>query len=184
MIQRGKHKSAQEERKMVGKLLAKDVLHRFSLPVSPEIVPDIADAMVQPPGVTKQFSLKEDGSRSLKSRLTQDLSFPLTLPKASLNCRINMEACGWCLTRIAHFIVALQLAHPLLLIFIMKCDCSDACQRAACWPHEAAQLIIVFAGLACITLHLTFGGSPNPPTWYAFSEMVTALSNKILLCKE
>jgi hypothetical protein len=31
-------------------------MHGFSLPVSPEIVPDIANAMVQPAGVVKQFS--------------------------------------------------------------------------------------------------------------------------------
>jgi hypothetical protein len=64
MILRGDHKSVQQESEAVRKLLEKDVLQGFSsLPVSPDIVPDIANAMVQPAGVVKQFSLTEDGSR-------------------------------------------------------------------------------------------------------------------------
>jgi hypothetical protein len=137
----------------------------------------------------KQFSLTEDGSRVLESRLTQDLTFPLTFPKASINSRINMGACaemthGWCLSRILHFIVALQLAHPSLPIFIAKHDCSDACRRVAHSPSAAAQSIIVFAGTAYVALRLTFGGALNPPTWCSFSEMVTDLSNDLALCKD
>ncbi len=156
---------------------------------SPEIVPNIEHAMVQPAGVVKQFSLREDGARFLKRRLTQDLSFPLTFQMASVNNRIDMDAYvemiyGWCLTRIIHFIVALRLEFPLLLIFIVKYDYSDAYRRIAHSPSAAAQSIIVFAGVAYIALRLTFGGSPNPPTWCAFSEMVTDLSNEIPLCEE
>jgi hypothetical protein len=189
MIERGNHKSVQEDSLEVGKLLAKDVRHGFSLPVSPEIVPKIKKAMVQPAGVVKQFSLREDGSRVLKRRLTQDLSFPLTFPGASVNHRIDMDAYtemiyGWCLSRIIHFIVALRLAFPSLLIFIVKYDYSDAYRRVAHSPAAAAQSIIIFANVAYIALRLTFGGSPNPPTWCAFSEMVTDLSNEISLCKE
>ena len=189
MMERGNHQSVQEDSDAVAKLLAKDVLQGFSLPVSPFLVPDIANAMVQPAGVVKQFSLQEDGSRILKRRLTQDLSFPLTFPTASVNKRIDMDAYaemiyGWCLSRVIHFIVALRLAYPLVSIFIMKYDYSDAYRRVAHSPSAAAQSIIVFAGVAYIALRLTFGGSPNPPTWCAFSEMVTDLSNEIPLCKE
>jgi hypothetical protein len=189
MITRGNHQSVKEDWQEVAKLLEKDVLHGFSLPVHPDVVPDITRAMVQPAGVVKQFSLREDGSRTLKRRLTQDLSFPLTFWGASVNNRIDMDAYtemiyGWCLTRIIHFIVALRLAYPLLPIFIVKYDYSDAYRRIAHSPMAAAQSIIVFAGIAYIALRLTFGGSPNPPTWCAFSEMVTDLSNEIALCKE
>jgi hypothetical protein len=189
MIERGNHKSVQEDSEEVAKLLAKDVLQGFSLPVLPELVPDLAHAMVQPAGVVKQFSLLGDGSRTLKRRLTQDLSFPLTSPRASVNKRIDMDEYvemiyGWCLSRVIHFIVALRLAHPLLRIFVMKYDYSDAYRRVAHSPKAAAQSIIIFAEIAYIALRLTFGGSPNPPTWCAFSEMVTDLSNEIPLCKE
>jgi hypothetical protein len=189
MILRGNHQSVKEDSKEVAKLLAKDVLHGFSLPVSPEIVPTIPRAMVQPAGVVKQFSLQEDGSRTLKRRLTQDLSFPLTFKEASVNNRIDMDAYtkmiyGWCLTRIIHFIVALRLTFPLLLILIVKYDYSDAYRRIANSPSTAAQSIIIFANVAYIALRLTFGGSLNPPTWCAFSEMVTDLSKEISLCTE
>ena len=92
--------------------------------------------MVQPAGVVKQFSLQSDGARTLERRLTQDLSFPLMSPSASINKRIDMEAYVemiyvWCLSRVIHFIVALWLAYPLLRIFIMKYDYSDAYRRVA-----------------------------------------------------
>jgi hypothetical protein len=121
MLERGNHKSAEADSDEVGKSLTKDVLHGFSLPVSPDIVPLLAGAMVQPAGVVKQFSLREDGARSLKRRLTQDLTFPLTFKAASVNNRINMDA-------YIHFIVALRLAHPLLLMFIVKHDYFNACR--------------------------------------------------------
>jgi hypothetical protein len=153
MLERGNHKSVQEDGEEVAKLLEKDVLHGFSLPVSPEIVPNIEKAMVQPAGVVKQFSLREDGARFQKRRLTQDLSFPLTFPSASVNNRIDMDAYvemiyGWCLSRIIHFIVALRLEYPLLRVFIVKYDYSDAYRRVAHSPLAAAQSIIVFAGIA------------------------------------
>jgi hypothetical protein len=189
MMERGNHQSVQEDSDEVAKLLAKDVLQGFSLPVSPDLVPDLAHAMVQPAGVVRQFGLQQDGSRLLKRRLTQDLSFPLTFPSASVNKRIDMAAYvemiyGWCLSRVIHFIVALRLAHPTKRIFIMKYDYSDAYRRVAHSASAAAQSIIIFAGVAYIALRLTFGGSPNPPTWCSFSEMVTDLSNEIPLCKD
>jgi hypothetical protein len=48
----------------------------------------------------------------------------------------------------------------------------------------AAQSIAIFGKIACITLRLTFGGSPNTPTWCLFSEIVTNLANEISLCEE
>jgi hypothetical protein len=186
-MQRGNHKSAQDEASAVATLLAKDVRHGFSLPILPELVPDIVGAMVQPAGVVAQFSLQADGSRMLKRRLTQDLSFPITFELASVNNRIDMTLYvemiyGWCLLRMIHFIVALRLAFPTSRIFIMKYDYSDAYRRITHAPLAVAQSIIIFAHVAYLALRLTFGGSPNPPTWCAFSEMVTDLSNEISLC--
>jgi hypothetical protein len=189
IIVRGNHKSAQENEDDVKRLLQKDVHHGFSLPVTPEIVRKLKGAMVQPAGLALQFALLEDGSRVPKRRLTQDSSFALTFPKASVNERIDMDAYpqmiyGWCLSRIIHFIVALRLRHPTTKIFIAKYDYSDAYRRIAHSASAAAQSIIVIAGIAYIALRLTFGGSPNPPTWCAFSEMVTDLSNEIPLCHD
>jgi hypothetical protein len=38
--------------------------------------------------------------------------------------------------------------------------------------------------LAFVCWHLTFSGSPNPPTWCCVSEIVTDLANKISMCAE
>jgi hypothetical protein len=91
---------------------------------------------------------------------------------------------GWCLKGIIHFIVALRLAPLNLPILVVKYDYSDAYRRVAHLASAAAQSIVVFAGVAYIALRLTSGGSRNPPTWCAFSEMVTDLSNEIPLCEE
>jgi hypothetical protein len=100
--------------------------------------------------VVKQFLLREDGSRTLKHRLTQDLSSPQTFPNASVNNQINLNAFikmiyGWCLTHIIHFIIALQLAFPLLPILIIKYDYSDVYHPVVHSPSAVAQSIILLS---------------------------------------
>jgi hypothetical protein len=184
MIVRGNHKSAQENKDDVKRLLQKEVHHGFLLPVTPEIVQKLKGAMVQPAGLALQFALLEEGSHVPKRRLTQDSSFALTFPKAFVKEQLDMDAYpkmihGWCLSRIVHFVVALRLRHPTKKIFIAKYEYSDAYRQIAHSTLAAAQSIIVVAGIAYIALRLTFSGSPNPPTWCGFSEMVTDLSNEI-----
>jgi hypothetical protein len=186
MLERGNHKSAKDEPAEVSKLLLKDVTHGFSMPVLPSIIPKLMKALVQPFGMAKQTTLTELGERQVKYRLTQDLSFSLTGDRRSVNSRIDMSAYvgmiyGWCLLRLIHFIVALRAKFPQSRILICKYDYSDAYRRIAHAAHAAVQSIAVFAGIAYIALRMTFGGSPNPPTWCMFSEMVTDLSNEIIL---
>jgi hypothetical protein len=64
--------------------------------------------------------------------------------------------CGWCLSRLIHFIIALCLAYPNQGILIAKYNYSDAYRRMV----HAAQSIAVFDKVAYIALRLTFGGSP------------------------
>lgn len=64
--------------KRVAEFLTKDVVHRFSIPMSPEAIEKIKGAMVQPLGLATQFALAEDGSIKVKHQLKQDLSFSLT----------------------------------------------------------------------------------------------------------
>jgi hypothetical protein len=84
---------------------------------------------------------------------------------------------GWWVVRV----VALRLAYPSTRIIIAKYDFSDAYRRITHSPRAAVQSIIIF-DITYIALWLTFGGSLNPPTWCAFSQMVTDLSNEIPLC--
>jgi hypothetical protein len=89
---------------------------------------------------------------------------------------------GWCLGRVVHFIVALRAEHPDSRIFIAKYDFSDAYRRVAHTAGAAPQTILVMGQVAYIMLRLAFGGSPNPPAWCTFFEMVTDLANEIPLC--
>lgn len=103
----------------------------------------------------------------------------------SVNSRTDMNQhpemfCGWCISRIIHFIVSLRLAHPHHRhMFISKCNHSNAHQRMAhSLAKAAAQLIAVLLAVACIAARLTFGGSPNPPSLCLSPEMATDLANE------
>jgi hypothetical protein len=192
-LERGNHKSAKDEPEQVAKLLKKDVDHGFSLVIPKEQVPLIPGSMVQPLGLAKQWTLNEVGDRVPKYRLTQDLSFTSahsrSNQKMSVNSRVNMDEYpemiyGWCLPRLIHYIVSLRAAYPGRAILIAKYDYSDAYRRIAHSASAAAQTISTLGAFAYVYLRLTFGGSPNPPTWCNFSEIVTDLANEIMQCNE
>ena len=190
LLLRGNHKSAKESPDRVSALLTKDVTHGFVIPLPTSIVEHIPHAAIQPLGLARQWSLDEEGTRVVKYRMTQDLSFTSERhgPSRSINSRINMAAYaemiyGWCLPRILHYIVATRLVSPTVIIFICKYDYSDAYRRIAHSASAAAQTIATHMGLAYLSLRLTYGGCPNPPTWTMFSEIVTDLANEISQCR-
>lgn len=61
MMKRGNHQSVQDDSDEVAKVVAKDVLHRLSLPVSPILVPDIANMTVQLPALSSSCRSKRTG---------------------------------------------------------------------------------------------------------------------------
>ena len=145
--------------------------------------------MAQPLGMAEQLILLELGLRVPKFRLSQVLTFSLMEANVSVNERINVDEYvdmfyGWRLPRTIQYIVALQKKHPDGRIFISKYDYSDAYHGIAHSASAAIQPITLFTGLAFIALHLTFGGSPNPPTWCLFSETMADLVNVLLLCED
>jgi hypothetical protein len=79
------HKSAKEKSAVAAELLLKDVLHGFSLPVRADTVPFIKGAMVELCGIPSQFKLQPDGSRKLADRLTQDLSYSMSIDNGELH---------------------------------------------------------------------------------------------------
>lgn len=191
LIERGNHKSAQSNPEQVKILLGKDVQHGFVIPIPIETIYLIPNAAVQPLGLVQQWTTKEDGTRAIKYRITQDLSFSSNKegPNRSINSRVNMKAYaemvyGWCFPRTLHYIASMRSHHPNQGILICKYDYSDAYRRIAHSASAATQTIAVNGHSAFISLRLTFGGSPNPPTWCMFSEIVTDLANEIALCKE
>ncbi len=169
ILSRGNHKSAEDEPDAVARLLAKDVTHGFSMPLSLDIVKLIPGALAQPLGMAKQVTLNDAGERIPKYRLTQDLSFSLSQEDCLVNDRIDMDQYnemiyGWCLSRIIHFVVALRARFPTNHILMSKYDYSDAYRRIAHAASAASQSISVFNEIAYVALRLTFCGSPNPPT--------------------
>jgi hypothetical protein len=189
-LQRGNHQSVSHELDKVKELLAKDVTHGFTIPFPVECAPQIKRGMIQPLGVVKQSSLNERNERVTKFRLTQDLSFSLDTEKdLSVNGRINLQrypemVYGWCMPRILHVVSSIRDELPDTPIFICKYDYSDAYRRVAHSPAATSQTIAVLEDIAYVSLRLTFGGSPNPPTWCSVSEMVTDLANEIAWCTE
>jgi hypothetical protein len=180
---------AEDKPKAVARLLAKDVTHGFSMPILLQVVKLIPGALAQPLGMAKQITLNDSGQRIPKYRLTQDLSFSISQENGSVNDRIDMVQYnemiyGWCLSRIIHFIVALQRRFPADRILMSKYDYSDANRRIAHSASATTQSISIFKDNAYVALRLTFGGSSNPPTWCLFSKMVTDLANEIYMCKE
>ena len=191
LLARGNHKSAKEFPEQVTKLLTKDVLHGFTIPIPTEAVRKLPGAAVQPLGLATQWTLNEEGERIIKFRMTQDLSFSSHQrgEPTSINSRINMSAYaemiyGWCFPRIVHYVLALRWTHPNFRILICKYDYSDAYRRIAHSARAAVQTVSTHDELAYLSLRLTFGGSPNPPTWCLFSEIVTDLANEISQCPE
>jgi hypothetical protein len=67
-----------QQEETLSKLLAKDVKHGFAVPLCKGAVRSIPGAMVQPCGITSQFTLEPNGSRAVKKRLTHDMSFGMT----------------------------------------------------------------------------------------------------------
>ena len=191
LLSRGNHKSAQDFPGKVTDLLTKDVTHGFAIPIPTRTIELIPNAAVQPLGLARQWTTDEKGRRIEKFRMTQDLSFSSSRegPPVSINSRIDMSTYsemvfGWCLPRILHFVVALRNMFPLVGILIAKYNYSDAYRRIAHSASAAAQTIAVHGRRGFLSLRLTFGGAPNPPTWTNFSEIVTDLSNEISLCED
>ena len=143
-------------------------------------------------GLAKQWTFDEKGNRKIKYRITQDLSYLETNKDAplSIKSKIDMElypemVYGCALPRLIYFIVALRSAWPLRTIFISKYDYSGAYWRMVHSALAVAQTITTCLAYAFIYFRMTFGGSPNPPTWCDFSKMVADLANEILsLCKD
>jgi hypothetical protein len=95
MLARRNHKSAQSEQPQVGKLLAKDVLHRFSMPIPICVVERIPRAMVRPLGLAQLWSVSPEGERMNKFLLTQEhLSFSTdrSVEPPPINARVDMAA--------------------------------------------------------------------------------------------
>ena len=114
-------------------------MYGFAVPVLASIVKKLPRAMVQLCWLAAQFALTRTGEQVLKDRLTHDVLHSITHYDASVNMRSNIDAYpemiyGWCLLQLIHFICALRLQYPCMVILIAKFDFSDAYHRMS---HKA-----------------------------------------------
>jgi hypothetical protein len=149
----------------------------------------IPGVILQPTGAAIQTTISETGDRCEKLRVTHDSSFNFSDDQRSLNERVDMKAYaeliyGYCLMRLLPFIVALRLEYPEKTIFFAKFDFSDAYRRLHHHGLSVIMQVLTFDQMVLVMLRLAFGGSPNPSAWTTVSEMVTDLSNEILLADE
>ena len=147
----------------MSKLLDKDVVHGFTIPLPITTVRLIPNAGIQPLGLASQWTINENGERVIKYRLTQDLTFfsSESGPPMSINKRIDMTAYtemiyGWCLPRIIHFVVALRWRNPYARILVAKYNYSDAYRRIAHSASAATQTIAIQEPFAYLLI--TLGG--------------------------
>lgn len=146
ILNRGNQKLAEEENKKVQGLIDKEVKHGhgFFLPVPLSILPKVKNGLVQPICYAKQWTLAGNGDRSLKGRLTKEISFnTLEEEERSVNARLDLEKYpepiyGGVLSRIIHYIVSLRLKYPSTSIFIQKTEFADAFRRVTLLGRAAA----------------------------------------------
>ena len=182
----GNHKSAAKHATEIRSALLQDTIHGFSFPLPLHCLQHIPGAMLAPLGITAQHSIDSTGRRIPKFRMTHDQSFTSNPAARSFNQLADMSPFpemifGWCLSRLAHYILALRANHPSTPILLVKLDWKSAYRRICASPMLAAQCITQFDSLLHVAQRLTFGGAPNPAIWSAISELVTDLSNDMLL---
>lgn len=112
----------------------------YAVPVSKETVFKLKDTMAQLCNLNNQFTLMETGEQVSKKRLTHNMSKGIMKENASINDRADISRYpamiyGFCLLRIIHFIVVLQLTFLNEQILISKFDFSNSYQ----WIAHAAQ---------------------------------------------
>ena len=88
---------------------------------------------------------------------------------------------GHALLRLIHYIVACRERFPNKRIFLSKFDLKSAYRRCHMNYDTAIQSITQDPTLdiAMMTLHLTFGGSPNPNNFGLVSETICDLANHL-----
>ena len=190
MVARGNHKSAKtpEGLKLVREHMTADVEHGFALPLPMSCLKHFQNqGSIAPLGVQDQSSLTDDGVRIPKWRMTHDQTFPGEASKLSVNKRVLKEELPKCLyghalLRMLHFIVHLRYLHPDKKILLGKFDLKAAFRRAHLSPESALESMSKLDDTLLVSLRLTFGGAPCPPTWSCISETICDLANDLMVC--
>jgi hypothetical protein len=184
LIERGNHQSALIHDDQLQKILKKEVLQGWMLPIPTTYIKNLHNAEIAPMGIAHQWQAHEDGSRTPKYRLTHDQSFEASIGE-SVNKRVNKEKLdelyyGHSLCRLLHYIISLRTHFPTTKILIAKTDFKGAYRRVTLHGDTAPRCTVINGDIALVSLRLTFGGAPCPNEFCVISEICADLGNDIL----
>ena len=182
-MSRGNHSSAKSKSDVVKKLLIKEVERGWQLPLPPEKIHLLPNAVVAPMGIVTQATINKHGEIIPKDRLTHDQSFEFS-KGTSVNARVifdRLTPCryGTALRRFIHYIVELRQINPDTRILMTKLDIKAAYRRLHTSGTTASQAIVIIDDVALLALCMTFGGAPNPSMWSDVSEIACDTCNLI-----
>jgi hypothetical protein len=182
----GNHKGISAQPLLLKKLINKDVIHGYSLPIPLSSVKSIPGSTMAPMNIMAQNTINKNGQIIPKDQLTHDQSWQGSSGK-SVNSRRKKEllqACrfGFCIHRIVNWAVAARGLYPDKRILITKFDYKLAYHRGHLHWLMALQTCTQLPNndLAIITLRLTFGGVPCPYQWGVMSETICDLANELI----
>ena len=185
-LNRGNHKGATKKPDLLSKLVEKDVIHGYGLPLPLPKISRIPGIVLAPLNIQAQNTINEFGQIIEKDRLTHDQSFDFS-PDSSVNSRVIWDDLppvryGQCMKRIINRAVATRRKYPNKKILTSKIDYKSAYRRVHLAWQTALQTCtqITEQEIAVLSLRLTFGGSPCPTKWNSMSEPATDLANIIL----
>jgi hypothetical protein len=184
LIKRGNHKSAEKHNEQLQTILIKEVTQGWMVPIPTSYLKHLHNAEVAPVGIASQWHAHDDGSRSIKYRLTHDQSFEASIGE-SINKRVEKDKLaelyyGHSLLRIIHYIVSLRIHYPTTKVLISKTDFKGAYRRVTLHGEMAPRCTIINGDIALVSLRLTFGGAPCPNEFCIISEICADLGNDIL----
>ncbi len=192
-MERGNHKSAIREKKVLGKAMKKEVRFGFQLPLLPHHPLEIPEARMAPMGVADQTSINERGEIISKQRVTHDQSFPGEFSGESVNSMIDDDyleplTFGHAHSRLLHYIVATRIKFPNARILGNKGDFKSAYRRlhfsGKAAIHSLTQAEIDGEDFTLMPLRCTFGGKVCPFHWCGISEPIVDLTNALLECED
>ena len=185
-LARGNHKGAKNKPDLLRKLVSKDVVHGYALPIPLNRLSRVPGAVLAPMNIAAQQTIDEFGRIIAKDRLTHDQSFDFS-EKSSVNSRVIEEDVlpvryGHCIKRIINWAVSARRKYPNVKIFASKTDFKSAYRRVHMAWRTALQSCTQLPEeeIAIVSLRLTFGGSVCPADWCVISEAATDLTNAIL----
>eukprot|EP00985_Skeletonema_marinoi_P002393 scaffold1000_cov66-Skeletonema_marinoi.AAC.3 len=185
-IQFGNHKGATQQPDLLYKLVSKDVMHGYALPLPLEKIERIPGALMAPMNIQRQNTIDQFGKIIEKDRLTHDQSFEWPNGE-SVNSRVDKSKLlpcryGACMRRIINWAVAARNKFPTSPIVASKIDYKSAYRRCHLDAATAVQTCTQLPNhdLALMALRLTFGGSPGPYEWSVISETICDLAVAIL----